>query len=87
MEDNQEDGCPNSFCRANTSAGNDQTKVGDGGIGQNALRVALADSIKEHRQKVIAPTRMVIFAGIGHTWNKGASFTSRKTPALTMVEL
>ena len=43
-------------------------------------------AMNEHSAKVMPPTSMTMTAGAGDTWSTGASFTSKKTPAFTMVE-
>ncbi len=42
--------------------------------------------MNEHSANVMPPTSMTMTDGTGHTRNTGASFTSRKTPAFTMVD-
>ena len=43
-------------------------------------------AMNEHSANVMPPTSTTITDGTGHTRNTGASFTSRNTPALTMVD-
>ena len=42
--------------------------------------------MNEQSAKVMPPTSMTITEGAGATWKMGASFTSRNTPAFTMVD-
>ena len=72
-------GCPHRRKR-------DEAEVGDGGIASTRLALDCEMAMNEHSAKVMPPTSMTMTAGAGDTWNTGASFTSRKTPAFTMVE-